>query len=115
MPDNCLFCKIVAGEIPAEIVYEDDLVVAFKDIDPQAPIHILIIPRKHIRGMNDIEADDEQVLARIHFAAVTLARQLEIAEPGYRLVNNCNEHGGQAVGHLHYHLLGGRQLNWPPG
>jgi histidine triad (HIT) family protein len=115
MEDNCLFCKIVAGQIPAQIVYEDDLVVAFNDIDPQAPVHILIIPRKHIPGMNDIGDDDGPIIARIHQVAVQLANQLNVAQPGYRLVNNCNEHGGQAIGHLHYHLLAGRQLSWPPG
>nr|WP_320048275.1 histidine triad nucleotide-binding protein [uncultured Desulfuromonas sp.] len=115
MQDSCLFCKIVAGEIPAQIVYEDDLVIAFNDIDPQAPVHILVIPRKHIPGMNDIAEDDLVVMGRIHQVAVKLAEQCGISESGYRLVNNCNEHGGQAIAHLHYHLLGGRQLSWPPG
>lgn len=115
MADNCLFCKIVAGEIPAQIVYQDDLVVAFNDIDPQAPVHVLIIPRKHITGMNDVTATDSVIIARIHQVAIDLARQLNVAESGYRLVNNCNDDGGQAVAHLHYHLLAGRKMTWPPG
>ncbi|MCD6527337.1 MAG: histidine triad nucleotide-binding protein [Desulfuromonas sp.] len=115
MADNCLFCKIAAGEIPAQIVYQDELVVAFNDIDPQAPVHVLIIPRKHIAGMNDVVAEDSCILMRIHQVAIDLARQLNVAESGYRLVNNCNDDGGQAVPHLHYHFLAGRKMTWPPG
>ncbi|OQY19905.1 MAG: histidine triad nucleotide-binding protein [Desulfobacteraceae bacterium 4572_35.1] len=115
MVDNCLFCKIVAGVIPADKVYEDELVVAFKDIDPQAPVHLLIIPRKHIARITDITDEDNLLIAHIHQVAVMLAKDFDIAEPGFRLVNNCNEDGGQAVYHLHYHLLGGRKMAWPPG
>ena len=115
MADNCLFCKIAAGEIPAEKLYEDDQVVAFKDIDPQAPIHILIIPRKHIATINDISLEDNGVIGHIHQIAVQLAKQSCIDESGFRLVNNCNDDGGQCVDHIHYHLLGGRKMAWPPG
>lgn len=115
MVDNCLFCKIVAGQIPADKVFEDDQVVAFRDIDPQAPIHLLIIPRKHIATLNDITGEDSALLGHIHQVAVKLAHEFNIAEAGYRLVTNCNNDGGQAVYHLHFHLLGGRKMAWPPG
>lgn len=113
--DNCLFCKIVRGEIPAEIVYSDDKVLAFKDIDPQAAIHLLIIPRKHIARLNDIDGTDAAIIGHIHLIAVDLASQFGVDESGFRLVNNCNEDGGQTVDHLHFHLLGGRKMSWPPG
>lgn len=113
--DNCLFCKIIREEIPAEIVYSDNQVLVFKDIDPQAAIHLLIIPRKHIARLNDIDANDAALIGHIHLVAVKLAQQFAIAESGYRLVNNCNDDGGQAVDHLHFHLLGGRKMSWPPG
>ncbi len=115
MMDNCLFCKIASGNIAVEKVYEDDQVVAFNDIDPQAPVHILIIPRKHIACISDITPDDNELIGHIHQVAVLLAAKFNIAEDGFRLVNNCNDNGGQAVYHLHYHLLGGRKMNWPPG
>lgn len=113
--DNCLFCKIVNGKIPADIVYDDDKVVAFSDIDPQAPIHLLIIPRQHIARINDIVQEDAALIGHIHLVAVELAKKFSIDEAGFRLVNNCNDDGGQAVDHLHFHLLGGRKMNWPPG
>jgi histidine triad (HIT) family protein len=111
--DDCLFCKIVAGEIPADKVYEDDFVLAFNDIDPQAPTHILIIPKIHITSVND--AEDENLMGKLIITAKNLARDLGFSENGYRLVINCGDDGGQAVGHIHLHLLAGRQLTWPPG
>ena len=113
--DDCIFCKIAAGEIPADKVYEDESVVAFRDLNPQAPIHILIIPRRHIATINDLSVDDEAVVGRLYTAARQIAAQEGIADAGYRTVMNCNEAGGQAVYHIHLHLLGGRMMNWPPG
>ena len=110
---NCLFCKMVAGEIKPDIVYEYEEILAFRDINPQAPTHILIIPKRHITTLNDL--DDAQLGGQILLAAVELAKQEGLAEDGYRMVFNCNRNGGQAVYHLHLHLLGGRQLGWPPG
>ena len=110
MAEACIFCQIAAGKTPAEIVYQDERVVAFKDIKPVAPIHVLIIPRKHIPDLTAIGADDLELMGHIHLAAVEVARQLGLAERGFRLVNNCREEGGQVVYHLHFHLLGGRQL-----
>ncbi len=110
-----IFEKIIAREIPAEIVYEDDNVVAFRDIDPQAPIHILIIPRKVIATSNDVGTEDEELVGHMVTTAARIARQEGIADSGYRLVINCNKDGGQAVYHLHLHLLGGRPMKWPPG
>ena len=105
-----IFSKIIAGEIPANIVYQDELVTAFRDINPQAPTHILIVPNKEIPTVNDLSADDEQVAGRLLLVAQKLAAQEGIAKDGYRLMINCNEHGGQEVFHLHMHLLGGRPL-----
>lgn len=110
---DCLFCKMVAGDITPSIVFEDDDVLAFNDIQPQAPIHILIIPKKHISTLND--ADDVLLLGKLMQTAAQLAKNLGVAEAGYRTVINCNEQGGQAVYHLHIHLLAGRQMLWPPG
>lgn len=110
-----IFEKIIAREIPAEIVYEDDNVVAFRDIDPQAPIHILIIPRKVIATSNDVGTEDEELVGHMVTTAARIARREGIADSGYRLVINCNKDGGQAVYHLHLHLLGGRPMKWPPG
>lgn len=115
MSGDCIFCKIVAGDIPAEKVYEDDLVIGFRDLNPQAPTHVLLIPRKHIATGNDIEVEDEVTIGRLHRAAGKLAQDLGFAEQGYRCVVNCNEDGGQTVFHLHLHLLGGRSMRWPPG
>ncbi len=112
---DCLFCKIIAKEIPAEIVWEDELLVGIKDINPVAPVHILLIPKKHISSLNDITEDDKELMGHIQLVANKLALELNIAEPGYRLVNNCGDLGGQTVLHIHYHLLGGRHLGWPPG
>ena len=105
-----IFSKIIAGEIPADIVYQDDLVTAFRDINPQAPTHILIVPNKEIPTVNDLGIEDEQVAGRLLLVARQLAAQEGIAKDGYRLMINCNDHGGQEVFHLHLHLLGGRPL-----
>ena len=113
--EDCIFCKIAHKEISSEILYEDEFVVAFKDLEPQAPVHILIVPKKHIASLNDLTADDAELLARIVLAAQKLAKDNGIAERGYRLVNNCGIEGGQTVGHLHFHLLGGREMLWPAG
>lgn len=112
---QCLFCKILAQDIPAEIIYEDDLVVAFNDIHPQAPHHKLIIPRKHIATLNDADATDKLLLGHMMVVGANLAKELDIADEGYRVVMNCNRGAGQAVYHIHLHLLGGRELTWPPG
>ncbi len=112
---DCLFCKIIAGEIPAAIRYEDEHLVAFEDINPQAPTHLLLVPRKHIPTTLDISAEDQQLLGHLLQVAGKLARQAGFADEGFRIVNNCNADGGQTVWHIHFHLLGGRQLTWPPG
>ena len=112
---DCLFCKMVSGDIPPDIVYEDDEVLAFNDINPQAPTHVLIIPKKHIATLNEASDEDTQVLGRLNIVAAQLAKKLGFAEDGYRVVMNCNADGGQAVYHIHLHLLGGRSMAWPPG
>jgi histidine triad (HIT) family protein len=112
---NCLFCKIVQGEIKANIIYEDSNMIAFHDIHPQAPTHILIIPKKHIATINDIDYTDEQLLGQMILKAKDIAKSEKLSEKGYRLVFNVNPGGGQAVYHIHLHLLGGRQMTWPPG
>ncbi|MEY4394092.1 MAG: histidine triad nucleotide-binding protein [Gemmataceae bacterium] len=109
-----IFLKIINRQIPAKLIHEDDLCIAFHDIHPQAPTHILIIPKKEIRTHDDIGEEDEKTLGRMHIVAKKIASQLGLKD-GYRLVLNCNEHGGQTVPHLHMHLLGGRHLSWPPG
>jgi len=110
---NCLFCKMIAGVIKPDVVFEDDTVLAFRDINPQAPVHILIIPKVHIATLNDL--DNTQLAGQLLQTAVKLAKQEELSENGYRTVFNCNKKGGQEVYHLHLHLLGGRQMTWPPG
>ncbi|HEX4045298.1 MAG TPA: histidine triad nucleotide-binding protein [Gammaproteobacteria bacterium] len=112
---NCLFCKIASGEIPANIVYQDDMIVAFDDINPQAPHHKIIIPLKHIETLNELDKSDNALLGHMIQSATNLAKQLHIADNGYRLVLNCNADAGQSVFHIHLHLLGGRRLAWPPG
>lgn len=107
---STIFSKIIAKEIPADIVYEDDLVLAFKDINPQAPVHILIIPKREIPTVNDVTEQDEIALGRLFTAAAKIAKEHNIADSGYRLMINCNEDGGQEVFHLHMHILGGRNL-----
>ncbi len=112
---DCLFCKIIAGDIPADIVHETDETLAFRDITPQAPTHVLIIPRRHIARINDIETGDRETVGSLFTAAREIAAAEGLAEDGYRVVMNCNEAAGQTVFHLHLHLVGGRQLTWPPG
>ena len=113
--NDCLFCKIAAGDIPSEMVYQDDEVVAFKDIRPQAPVHILIIPRKHIAKVAEMEAGDQPLMGKLIYTATRLAREMNISEDGFRLVFNNGENAGQEVFHIHLHLLGGRSMQWPPG
>ncbi len=112
---NCLFCKILAGEIPADIIFESDSAIAFRDINPQAPTHALIIPRKHIATINEISDDDQAIVGSLYSAAKAIAVAEGIADEGYRVVMNCNAAAGQTVFHVHLHLLGGRALGWPPG
>ena len=112
---DCLFCKIINGEIPSDKVYEDEYVYAFNDISPTAPIHILIVPKKHISTINDIEENDCELIGKIYLAAKKIANEKGIAEDGYRIVTNCNKMAGQTVFHLHYNLIGGRELGWPAG
>ncbi len=114
MPD-CLFCSIIDGKMRGEIVYQDDTVLAFKDIRPEAPVHILIVPRKHIESISSLQPQDVQVVGAIFMTAAKLAKELGIAESGYRVVVNDGADAGQSVFHLHYHLLGGRPMRWPPG
>ena len=113
--ETCLFCRIVAGEIPSARIYEDERVIAFRDINPGAPAHALVVPRAHIRDITATEADDGELLRALVKAANTVARQEGVAESGYRLVWNVGPDAGQSVFHLHLHLLGGRALAWPPG
>ncbi|MGM9551673.1 MAG: histidine triad nucleotide-binding protein [Clostridia bacterium] len=112
---DCLFCKIISGEIPSSKVYEDDNVYAFNDISPEAPVHVLIVPKEHISSANDLTDENSDIVSKIFIAAKKIAKEKNIAENGYRIVNNCGEDGGQTVKHLHFHLLGGRSLAWPPG
>ena len=112
---NCLFCKIIKGEIPSAKVYEDDKVYAFRDIEPQAPVHILIIPKAHIASANELTEENASIVGHIFAVAAKITKEEGIAEGGYRIVNNCGEDGGQTVKHLHFHMLGGRSLAWPPG
>ena len=112
---DCLFCKIIDGEIPADIVFESDTAMAFRDINPQAPTHVLVIPRKHIATINDIEPGDEAIVGSLYSAARQIAEAEGIADEGYRAVMNCNAQAGQTVFHIHLHVLGGRTLGWPPG
>lgn len=112
---SCIFCKVVEKSIPAKIVYEDDLVVAFEDISPQAPVHLLLIPRKHIPTILDVEDEDRHLIGYMHQIAGELAKEREIAERGFRLIMNCNAESGQTVFHIHLHVLGGRPMRWPPG
>jgi histidine triad (HIT) family protein len=114
-PADCLFCRIAAGEIPATVVHRDDRLVAFRDIDPKAPVHILLIPREHVASLDAAADGDRDLLGDLLLAARDLARAEGIAEGGYRTVLNIGDQGGQTVHHLHLHLLGGRPLSWPPG
>ncbi len=111
--DTCIFCKIVSGEIPAKEVYRDDMMVAFHDIKPAAPTHVLFIPVKHISKMADLSEQDNGLIGAIHFRIAKLAKEMDLTD--YRVVTNCGERVGQSVMHLHFHLLGGRKMSWPPG
>lgn len=112
---DCLFCRVVAGEIPAQIVHQDDRLVAFKDINPQAPLHVLIIPRRHIATLNDLAPDDDPLVGAMLRCAAAIARDHGHADRGYRTVFNCQTDAGQSVFHIHLHVLAGRTLTWPPG
>lgn len=111
---DCLFCKIAAGDIPSEKVYEDETVYAFKDIDPQAPFHCIVIPKKHIESAACVDSDNSMLIAKV-FEAIAKIAENEKLENGFRVVTNCGKDGGQTVGHLHFHLLARRYLQWPPG
>lgn len=112
---DCLFCKIISGEVPSEKVYEDEYVFAFRDIAPQAPEHIVIVPKVHIKSANEIDEKNSGYIARIFEVIPKIAKELGIDEKGYRVVNNCGEYGGQTVPHIHFHLTGGRPFGWPAG
>ena len=112
---DCIFCKIAAGEIPATKVYDDGEVLAFRDINPEAPVHLLVIPRRHIATLNDLTEADAALIGWLYLAAKQVAIELGVAENGYRTVINCNRDAGQIVFHVHMHLLAGRELGWPPG
>jgi histidine triad (HIT) family protein len=112
---ECLFCKIVAKEIPADVIWESESALAFRDINPQAPMHVLVIPRRHIATINDLADSDSKTVGELFLAAKAIAAKEGLAEDGYRVVMNCNAAAGQTVFHMHLHLLGGRQMTWPPG
>lgn len=112
--EDCLFCKIIKGDIPSSKVYEDDTVYAFNDIDPQAPVHILIIPKEHIKSAAEINSDNSKLVAHIFEVAAKIAKEKGLAD-GFRVVTNCGDSAGQSVKHLHFHLLSGRDFTWPPG
>lgn len=115
MATDCLFCKMVSGVIKPATVYEDADVLAFKDTKPQAPVHVLVIPKRHIATLNDLKPADAALVGKLLLAAGTIAREVGVADSGYRTVMNCNADAGQSVWHIHLHLLGGRPLHWPPG
>lgn len=112
---NCIFCKIVAKEVKSEIVYEDDKVVAFKDIDPQAPIHILVVPKKHIPTLNDLNEEDYELISHVFKVIKKLSQDFEVENRGYRVVVNYLREAGQSIYHIHFHFLAGRPMRWPPG
>lgn len=113
--NDCIFCRIINGQVPSQRVYEDDDVIAIRDINPQAPVHVLLMPKRHIASVLEAANGDAGLLGRIVLAAATVARQEGIAQRGFRLLTNTGPDGGQAVAHLHFHLLGGRRMAWPPG
>lgn len=112
---DCLFCKIASGEIPSRKAYEDEQVIVFHDIAPVAPVHVLIVPKRHLASLNETSEADAGMIAHVFKVAVKVAAELGLSDKGYRVVNNCGKDGGQTVDHLHFHLLGGRYLDWPPG
>lgn len=112
---DCIFCKIANKEIPSAIVYEDEDAIAFRDLNPEAPVHILVIPKKHIASLNDATAEDQALLGKLLLTVQKIAAEQGIAEDGYRVVTNCGAQGGQTVPHLHFHLMGGREMLWPAG
>ena len=112
---DCVFCKIVDGQIPSKIIYEDEELIAFDDLDPQAPIHFLVIPKKHIQSLETLDEADSELIGKIFLAIRKIAHDKGIADSGYRIVNNIGEDGGQTVPHIHFHVLGDRSLQWPPG
>ena len=112
---DCIFCKIISGDIPGDIIYQNDDVLVFRDLNPQAPTHVLVIPKKHISTINDLQPEDAELVGKMFLAARKIAKDEGIAEPGYRTVMNCNAGAGQTVFHIHLHVLGGRGMNWPPG
>ncbi len=112
---DCIFCKLVSGEIQPDVVLETDEVLAFRDMGPQAPTHVLVIPKRHISTLNELQPDDAELVGKLYLAAKQVAADEGLAESGYRTVMNCNQDGGQTVFHIHLHLLGGRPMSWPPG
>ena len=112
---SCIFCKIVDGELPSKKLYEDDKVLAFHDISPEAPIHFLVIPKEHIQSVNELNEKNADIISHIFLVINKLVRELNISETGYRIVNHCGKDGGQTVDHIHFHVLGQRDLKWPPG
>ena len=112
---DCLFCKIVSGDIPGDIIYQDDEIVAFNDINPQAPVHVLVIPRKHIATHNDLNENNAQLIGSLLVKIKSMAQNIQELNKGYRIVTNCGSESGQSVFHVHFHLLGGRPMQWPPG
>jgi histidine triad (HIT) family protein len=112
---DCIFCKIAHGEIPADKIYEDDKVIVFNDINPQSPVHFLVIPKEHISSIKEIDENNVSIISHIVLIIKKIAKEKGLDEKGYRIINNCGEYGGQTVEHLHFHVLGGRQLLWPPG
>ena len=113
--DDCIFCKIASGAIPSKKIYEDDQLIAFHDIAPQAPVHVLVVPKKHIPGVNELAAEDSALVGHVYSVIQQLVRELKIDESGYRVVVNSGKDGQQSVPHVHFHILGGRLLAWPPG
>ena len=112
---SCIFCSIINGEIPSKKIYEDEKVYAFYDINPEAPVHFLVIPKEHIASANEVNEKNSDVISHIFLVINRIVRELGIDKEGYRVVNNCGKLGGQTVGHIHFHVLGGRKLTWPPG
>ncbi len=113
--EDCIFCKIVAGEIPCKKVYEDEQVLAFYDVNPAAPVHVLVIPKKHIRDITQVSAEDMAIVSAVILTAQKIVKEMNLSEDGFRVVINTGKMGGQTVPHLHFHILGGRMLAWPPG